>query len=177
MSKLITVFGATGAQGGPVARALLRSGFRVRAVTRSTDSDKAKALKEAGAEVVAGGVTDAESVKKAVAGAYGVYLVTVVSPDEAQVGKAVADECKRAVVFSSLDSVKDKTGKASIYFDSKSAVEKRSRYRTPPSTFSSTSRTLPLPSSRSPRRVTERSLSVCPWMAPWTLCPCLKELP
>ena len=128
MSKLITVFGATGSQGGPVARALLRSGFRVRAVTRSTDGDKAKALRDAGAEVVAGSVTDAVSVRTAVTGAYGVYLVTIVSPEEAQVGKAAADECKKAgvqhVVFSGLDSVKDKIGKGVMYFDSKSAVEK-----------------------------------------------------
>ena len=80
MSKLITVFGATGSQGGPVARALLRSGFRVRAVTRSPDGDKAKALRDAGAEIVAGSVTDAASVRTAVTGAYGygVYLVTIV---------------------------------------------------------------------------------------------------
>ena len=128
MAKLITVFGATGGQGGPVARALLRNGFKVRAVTRDTASEKAKALRDAGAEVVAGGVTDRESVKAAVAGAYGAYIVTVVSPDEAQVGKAVADECKEAgikhVVFSGLDSVHDKIGKSCMHFDSKSAVEK-----------------------------------------------------
>ena len=58
MSKLITVFGATGAQGGPIARALLENSFRVRAVTRNVDSDKAKALREAGAEVVAGSIND-----------------------------------------------------------------------------------------------------------------------
>ncbi|CAI8030828.1 NmrA-like family domain-containing protein 1 [Geodia barretti] len=128
MSKLITVFGATGGQGGPVAQALLRSGFRVRAVTRSTESDKAKALKDAGADVVAGSVTNAESVRAAVTGVHGVYLVTLVSPDEEQVGKAASDECKKAgvqhVVFSGLDSAKDKIGKAVHHFDSKSAVEK-----------------------------------------------------
>ena len=128
MSKLITVFGATGSQGGPVARALLAGGFKVLAVTRSADSDKAKALQAAGAEVVAGSVTDAESVRTAVAGAYGAYIVTLVSPEETAVGKAAADECKKAgvkhVVFSGLDSVKDKIGKGCLHFDSKSAVEK-----------------------------------------------------
>ena len=111
-----------------MARALLRSGFRVRAVTRSTDSDNAKALKHAGAEIVPGSVTSVESVRAAVTGAYGVYLVTVVSPDEEKVGKAAADECKKAgvqhVVFSGLDSAKDKIGKGVMHFDSKSAVEK-----------------------------------------------------
>ena len=128
MAKLITVFGATGAQGGPVARALLRSGFRVRAVTRSADSDKAKALRDAGAEVVTGSVTDPEAVRAAIAGSYGAYIVTVISPDEAKVGKAAADECKKAglkhVVYSGLDSVIDKIGKSCLHFDSKSAVEK-----------------------------------------------------
>ena len=82
MSKLITVFGATGGQGGPIARALLEKSFRVRAVTRNVDSDKAKALREAGAEVVAGNIHDPASVKAALDGAYGAYLITLPSPDE-----------------------------------------------------------------------------------------------
>lgn len=128
MSKLITVFGATGGQSGPIARALLQNAFKVRAVTRNPDSEKAQQLRDAGAEVVAGSVTDRESVKAAIAGAYGAYVVTLVSPDEAQVGKAVADECKEAgvqhVVFSGLESVKDTLGKSCLHFDSKAAVEK-----------------------------------------------------
>ena len=128
MAKLITVFGATGQQGGPIARALLQNAFKVRAVTRNTESEKAKALRDVGAEVVAGSVGDRKSVKAAISGAYGVYVVTPVSPDEEQVGKAVADECKVAgikhVVFGGLDSVKDKIGKSCAHFDSKSAVEK-----------------------------------------------------
>ena len=128
MAKLITVFGATGQQGGPVARALLQNAFKVRAVTRNTESEKAKALRDVGAEVVAGSVGDRKSVKAAISGAYGVYVVTPVSPDEEQVGKAVADECKVAgikhVVFSGLDSVKDKIGKPAAHFESKFAVEK-----------------------------------------------------
>jgi uncharacterized protein YbjT (DUF2867 family) len=77
--KIITVFGATGAQGGGLAHAILNdknSEFAVRAVTRDINSDKAKALKELGAEVVAGDVDDAASVNKALAGAYGAYFVT-----------------------------------------------------------------------------------------------------
>ena len=128
MAKLITVFGATGGQGGPIARALLQNGFKVRAVTRNTESEKAKALRDAGSEVVAGSVSDRRSVKAAISGAYGVYVVTTISPDEERVGKAVADECKEAgikhVVFSGLDSVKDKIGKSCARFDSKAAVEK-----------------------------------------------------
>jgi uncharacterized protein YbjT (DUF2867 family) len=77
--KIITVFGATGAQGGGLARAILndKNGeFAVRAVTRDINSDKAKELAALGAEVVAGDVDDAASVEKALEGAYGAYFVT-----------------------------------------------------------------------------------------------------
>jgi uncharacterized protein YbjT (DUF2867 family) len=78
-TKLITVFGATGAQGGGLARAILEDpegGFAVRAVTRHVDSDKARALAAAGAEVVAADIDDAASVERAMQGAYGAYCVT-----------------------------------------------------------------------------------------------------
>jgi uncharacterized protein YbjT (DUF2867 family) len=77
--KIIAVTGATGAQGGGLVRAILgdpKSEFAVRAITRKTDSDKAKALAALGAEVVAADLDDAASLKKAFAGAYGVYGVT-----------------------------------------------------------------------------------------------------
>src|SRR3954470_2886218 len=77
--KIIAVLGATGAQGGGLARAILNDPsktFSLRAVTRKPDADKAKALKAAGAEVVAADLDDVESLKKAFSGAYGVYGVT-----------------------------------------------------------------------------------------------------
>ena len=77
--KIITVFGATGAQGGGVAPAILNdptSEFAVRAVTRDPGSDKAKALAVMGAEVVGGDIDDAESIKSALKGAYGAFFVT-----------------------------------------------------------------------------------------------------
>ena len=77
--KIITVFGATGAQGGGLAHAILNdkeSEFAVRAVTRDAKSDKAKALADMGAEVVEADIDDLESVKKAMDGAYGAYCVT-----------------------------------------------------------------------------------------------------
>jgi uncharacterized protein YbjT (DUF2867 family) len=70
--KIITVFGATGAQGGGLVRAILadaNSEFSVRAVTRDTTSVKAQALATLGAEVVAADVDDKESILKALQGA------------------------------------------------------------------------------------------------------------
>jgi len=77
--KIITIFGATGAQGGGLARSILadRDGpFAVRAVTRDVNSDAARALAAAGAEVVAANLDDAAAVERAMAGAYGAYCVT-----------------------------------------------------------------------------------------------------
>lgn len=77
--KIIAVIGATGAQGGGLVRAILAdpSGpFTVRAVTRRADSEKAKALAELGAEVVAGDLDDEASLRRSFAGAHGVYCVT-----------------------------------------------------------------------------------------------------
>ena len=77
--KIIAVVGATGTQGGGLSRAILddpNGGFALRAVTRDPNKDKAQALKSRGAEVVQADLDDVESLKKAFAGAYGVYAVT-----------------------------------------------------------------------------------------------------
>ena len=77
--KMITVFGATGAQGGGLARAILAepSGeFSLRAVTRKPDADATKALARAGAEVVVADLDDAASVGRAMQGAYGAFCIT-----------------------------------------------------------------------------------------------------
>ncbi len=77
--KIITVFGATGAQGGGLVRAILadkKSDFSVRAVTRDVNSEKAKVLSQLGAKVVAADIDDIQSIKKVLEGAYGAYFVT-----------------------------------------------------------------------------------------------------
>ena len=77
--KIIAVVGAPGAQGGGLVRAILadpEGRFRARAITRKTDSDKARALAAAGAEVVAGDADDPASLERAFAGAHGAFLVT-----------------------------------------------------------------------------------------------------
>ncbi|WP_395366154.1 NmrA/HSCARG family protein [Streptomyces sp. YH02] len=77
--KIITVFGATGQQGGGLARAVLadRDGaFTVRAVTRHPDGESAAELKRLGAEIVRGDMDDPSSLGPAFEHAYGAFLVT-----------------------------------------------------------------------------------------------------
>jgi uncharacterized protein YbjT (DUF2867 family) len=77
--KVIAVVGATGAQGGGLVRAIAgdRTGeFAVRALTRDPNSEKARALAAAGAEVVAADVDDVSSLERAFAGAHGAFCVT-----------------------------------------------------------------------------------------------------
>jgi len=77
--RIIAVVGATGAQGGGLVRAILndKNGpFAARAITRDVNTDKAKALAEAGAEVVAADIDDVKSLKKAFEGAHGAFCVT-----------------------------------------------------------------------------------------------------
>lgn len=116
--RLITVIGATGAQGGGLARAILadpEGGFDVRAVTRNPDSDAARILKEQGAEVVAADLDDVESLRRAFRDAYGAYCVTNFwehfSPEKekAQAGnlaEAAAAEDLSHVVWSTLEDTR-----------------------------------------------------------------------
>lgn len=78
----ILVTGATGAQGGAAARALLARGASVRALVRNPYSAAAQALAALGAEVVTGDLDDAASLAQATAGARGVFSVQVYNPRE-----------------------------------------------------------------------------------------------
>lgn len=116
--KIITVFGATGAQGGGLARAILsdpNSEFAVRAVTRDASSDKAKALAALGAEVVEADLAHPEKVLAAMKGAYGAYCVTFFwahfSPEqEGAEAKCMAESAKTAglkhVIWSTLEDTR-----------------------------------------------------------------------
>jgi uncharacterized protein YbjT (DUF2867 family) len=77
--KIIAVVGATGQQGGGLARAILddpAGRFALRAITRRPDSEAAQALAARGAEVVTADLDDEESLAKALRGAYGAYFVS-----------------------------------------------------------------------------------------------------
>ncbi|KAJ4287573.1 hypothetical protein N0V90_012276 [Kalmusia sp. IMI 367209] len=102
MSKTIAVVGATGAQGGSVARAFLKlDGWKVRAITRNASSDNAKALASQGAEVVSANADDEASLVKAFEGATAIFAVTNFwehlftgsSPDES--GTKEAEQAKK----------------------------------------------------------------------------------
>ncbi|XP_077043012.1 nmrA-like family domain-containing protein 1 isoform X3 [Agelaius phoeniceus] len=133
--KLIVVFGATGAQGGAVARALLDDGsFKVRAVTRSPRKKEAEELRRRGAELVKADQDDEASLEQALAGAYGAFIVTnfwehCSKEKEIEQGRRLADLSKRQglqhVVFSGLENVQQLTGGQLevLHFDGKGVVE------------------------------------------------------
>jgi uncharacterized protein YbjT (DUF2867 family) len=76
---VIAVIGATGAQGGGLARAILADParqFTLRAITRKPDSPAAAALAQAGAEIVPGDLDDPATLARAFAGAQGLFAVT-----------------------------------------------------------------------------------------------------
>jgi uncharacterized protein YbjT (DUF2867 family) len=116
--KIIAVLGSTGSQGGGLCRAILADaagGFACRAVTRDTSKDKAKALAASGAQVVKADLDDVESLKKAFAGAHGVYAVTnfwehFSGEKEKAQAKNIADAAKAAgvkhVVWSTLEDTR-----------------------------------------------------------------------
>ena len=76
-ARPILVTGATGAQGGAVARALLARKRPVRALVRNPRSPAAQAVRGAGAELVAGDMEDAGSLAAAMEGVAGVFSVQV----------------------------------------------------------------------------------------------------
>jgi uncharacterized protein YbjT (DUF2867 family) len=117
--KIIAVVGATGAQGGGLARAILKdpnSAFAVRGLTRDVNSAAAKELAKLGAEMVAADVDDPESVQRAFEGAYGAYCVTFywdhLSPDKelAQAGtlaRAAQATGLQHVIWSTLEDTRE----------------------------------------------------------------------
>ena len=132
-AKKILVTGATGHQGGAVARELLKSGHEVRAMTRKPQGGAAQALAGLGAEVVAGDLNDEPSIAKALAGMWGAFAVqntweAGVEGEEAQ-GKRFAKAAKQAgvqhFVYTSVGSAHRKTGIP--HFENKWRVEETVR--------------------------------------------------
>jgi len=131
--NLILVTGATGQQGGALAAQLLAKGYKVRAMTRKTDSEKAKALAARGAEVVRGDLDDPGSVERALAGAWGAFAVQNtweggVAKEEEQ-GKRFAELARKKgvqhFVYTSVGSAQRQTGIP--HFDNKWRIEETVR--------------------------------------------------
>jgi uncharacterized protein YbjT (DUF2867 family) len=125
----VVVTGATGKQGGAVVRGLLERGHEVRAVTRATDSAKARKLANAGVTLVRASLEDTAALTRALEGATSLFAMTTPfeggTQAETRQGISAADAAKAAgvhLVFTSIGSANRQTGVP--HFDSKYEVEK-----------------------------------------------------
>src|SRR5215208_2386624 len=131
--RLILVSGATGQQGGAVARSLLEGGFGVRALTRDPEKSAGKELAGLGAEVASGDLEDASSIERVLDGVHGVFSVQQFFEagyeGEVRQGVRLADAAKSAgvehYVYSSVGSAHRETGIP--HFESKWEVEEHVR--------------------------------------------------
>jgi uncharacterized protein YbjT (DUF2867 family) len=133
-ARVVVVTGATGHQGGAVARHLLRDrSFRVRAITRDPTKPQARVLADRGADVVAGDMDDRASLERAVDGAYAVFSVQnfweTGFQREIDQGVRLADTAQAAgvqhFVYSSVGSAQRNTGLS--HFESKWQIENHIR--------------------------------------------------
>jgi len=131
--QIILITGATGQQGGAIARELAGGEFHLRAMTRRPDSDAAKALAALGCEVVEGDLDDPDSLGRALEGAWGVFAVqntweAGVEREEEQ-GKRIArlarEKGVQHFVYSSVGSAHRATGIP--HFENKWRVEQTLR--------------------------------------------------
>jgi uncharacterized protein YbjT (DUF2867 family) len=131
--SIILVTGATGKQGGAVARELLSHGYKVRAMTRKPAGPESRALAALGAEIVQADLDQPATLDEALAGVWGVFAVqntweAGVEREELQ-GKRFAEMAKNEgvehFVYSSVGSAHRRTGIP--HFDNKARVEERVR--------------------------------------------------
>ncbi len=136
---VVLVTGATGQQGGAVARELLSREHSVKAMTRNPNSQRARALADLGATVVQGDLDDASSLESALEGAWGVFAVqntweAGVEREEEQ-GKRIAEIARKVgvqhFVYSSVGSAHRQTGIP--HFDNKWRIEETVRAQAFPS--------------------------------------------
>jgi len=127
--KVVLITGATGQQGGALARSLAGKGFKLRGLTRKPEGDAAKKLSALGVELVQGDLDDAASLKSALQGAWGVFGVqntweAGVEKEEEQgirLAKLAREASVSHYVYASVGSADEKTGIP--HFDNKSRVE------------------------------------------------------
>lgn len=131
----VLVIGATGNQGGAAARALLERGWLVRAFVRDPARPAARALYAAGAELVPGDLDDPASLRAAMRGVQGVFLVLTMMTGPRVTAEGVAAEQRRGrtvaeltaeagvghLVYSSIQGTDQSTGIS--YIESKAHIE------------------------------------------------------
>jgi uncharacterized protein YbjT (DUF2867 family) len=131
--RTILITGVTGQQGGAVARWLQGSGFKLRGLTRKPESEHAATLAGQGIEIVKGDLDDEATLRRALAGAWGVFGVqnageAGVEREEAQ-GKRLATLAREAgvehYVYTSVGSAHKRTGVP--HFDNKGRIEETMR--------------------------------------------------
>ena len=131
--RTILITGVTGHQGGAVARALKGSGFRLRGLTRKPESEQAAVLARDGVEIVKGDLDDEATLRRALAGVWGVFGVqnsweAGVEGEEAQ-GKRLATLARETgvehYVYTSVGSAHKRTGVP--HFDNKWRIEETVR--------------------------------------------------
>lgn len=124
------VVGATGQQGGAVARALLDAGVTVRALVRDTGSAAARRLADAGAVLAPADLDDASNLRAALTGLDGLFAMTTMTgadgtEGEVRHGRAIGAAAREAgvvhVVYSSVGGAERGTGIP--HFESKRRVE------------------------------------------------------
>ncbi len=133
MSRTLSVLvtGATGKQGGALARLLLKKGHRVRAFTRKPDSPAAQELKRLGAELATGNLEDRTAIERAAQGVDSIFAMSTPFESGVEVetsqGITVADAAKAAgvkhLVYTSVASANRNT--RIPHFDSKYKVEQQ----------------------------------------------------
>jgi uncharacterized protein YbjT (DUF2867 family) len=131
--RTILITGVTGNQGGAVAKALHGSAYKLRGLTRTPDSAQAAALARDGVEIVKGDLQDDASLRRALAGAWGVFSVQnsqgVGVEREEEQGKRLATLARDAgvehFVYTSVGSANKKTGVP--HFDNKGRIEETVR--------------------------------------------------
>ncbi len=129
--KTIAVTGATGLQGGAVARRLLAEGWTVRALTRDANKPQAQALAAAGAQLAPGDMENLAELQAAFQGADAVFSVQnfwlpgVGYEGEVRQGKLVVDAAQAAgtkhFIYSSVGAAH--RGEGQRHFDSKYVIE------------------------------------------------------
>lgn len=129
-SPVILVMGATGQQGGAVARQLAANGWKVRALVRDPKHPASESLTKLGIETVKGDLDEPDTLVKAMDGVYGVFSVQALDLDhpekEELQGKRVAECAKAAgvshLVYSSAAGADRNTGITS--FENKGRIER-----------------------------------------------------